>query len=182
MREGSGDMRFGSVRKIPALAALIVALCLLSSCFGSENFVQTVFMSSDVRGAFVISPQDHFCVFNGDMLLTESGSLACYFDEKTGNIGVYDRAGDALWSALPTFANRTAAVISVEAFNGTATYLLNSQDHAVAYGTVTSETADNGATVTYVMAEHKETARKQPGERVRRCAVDAPCGDAAAKA
>ena len=157
-------MRSAVKRKIMALAVFCVVLCLLPSCLGRENFVQTVFLTSDVRGAYVISPADHFCGFTGDMEVAESGSLSFCFDEKTGSAGVYDAASRSLWSALPTFPNRTAAVLCVEAFNGTATYTLNSQDHAVAFGAVTSETSENAARVTYTMADNEATARKQPDE------------------
>ena len=155
-------MRFGPFRKWIALTALLTAVCLFPSCMGAENFVQTVFMSSDVRGAYVISPEDHRSAFDGAALLAEGGSLSCYYDERTGNVGLCDSARNAIWSALPVYPNRTAAVVTAEAFNGTATYELNSQDHAVAYGAVSAETGADSVTVTYVMADKEATVTKYP--------------------
>ncbi len=159
-------MRFKRVRKITALVSLCLAVCLLTSCFGAEKFVQTVFLTSDVRGAYVISPENHRCDVSPETRLAESGALSFYFDGKTGGAAVVDADSGSLWSALPTFSNRTAAVLSVEAFNGTATYVLNSQDHAAAFGAVTVETAENTVRVTFAMAEDETTARKQPDELV----------------
>ena len=56
-------MRFVRLVKTAALVSLCAVLCLCSSCLGAEKFVQTVFLTSDVRGAYVISPEDHFCAF-----------------------------------------------------------------------------------------------------------------------
>ena len=153
-------MRFGAFRKKIALAALLTAVCLFSSCMGTENFVQTVFMSSDVRGAYVISPDDHCCAFDGAPLLAESGSFSCYYDGRTGNVGLCDSTGGVIWSALPTYPNRTAAVIAAEAFNGTATYELNSQDHAVAYGTVSAQADGDSAAARLKMEGYAVTAYK----------------------
>ena len=155
-------MRSAKCLKIAAAFLLCAALCLFSSCLGTEKFVQTVFLTSDVRGAFVISPEDHFCAFTPEQKLAEDGALSFYFDDRTGSAGVRDADSGSLWSALPTFPNRTAAVLTAEAFNGTATYVLNSQDHAVAYGAVEAETDGNTVRVTYTMADTEATARKQP--------------------
>ena len=155
-------MRFAKGLKIAVAFLLCAVIGLFSSCMGTEDFVQTVFLSSDVRGAYVISPEDHFCVFTPSMRLCESDGLSLYFDGRTGNAGVYDDAHRLLWSAMPTSDNRTAAVLSVEAFNGTATYVLNSQDHSAAFGTVESEPLENGVRVTFTMADREETANKQP--------------------
>lgn len=155
-------MHHGPSRKIMALTALLAVLGLFASCMGTEDFVQTVFLSSDVRGAYVISPEDHYSVFTPAMRVCDSEGLTLYFDEATGNAGVYDGAGKLLWSALPTVGNRAAAVLSAEAFNGTATYVLNSQDHAAAFGTLSSERLENGVRMTFTMADKEATARKQP--------------------
>ena len=157
-------MRFRPSRKWIALTALLAAVCLFPSCMGTENFVQTVFMSSDVRGAFVISPEDHRCSYEDAALLAESGSLACYYDERTGSVGLCGPAREPVWSALPSYPNRTAAVVAAEAFNGTATYELNSQDHAAAFGAVSATADGDGVTVTYVMADKEATALKSPEE------------------
>ena len=151
-------------RRITALVLLCAAVCLLPSCFGAEKFVQTVFLTSDVRGAFEISPGNHFCDFTPDMRLAVEGSLSFFFDEKTGSAGVFDSDSRTLWSALPAYSNRTASVLTAEAFNGTATYVLNSQDHAVAFGTVTAQADGNAVRVTFTMADRETTARKEPDE------------------
>lgn len=156
-------MRLQSVRRLTALA-LAAALCLLPSCMGRENFVQTVFMNADVRGAYVIDPQDHYVRYSRETLVAKSGSLRFYFDDATGSPAVYDARSGVLWSALPLAANRSAAVLAAEAFNGAATYLLNSQDHAVAYGTVSCERKDEAVTVTFVMSDKESVARKSADE------------------
>ena len=157
-------MRRRSYRKLAVLAAVFAALCLLPSCMGAEKFVQSVFLTSDVRGAYVVSPADHFCAYETETLNAQDGSLSFYVDERTGSAAVYDAASGELWSALPTCSNRTAAVVTAEAFNGSATYVLNSQDHAAAYGTVSVAQTAGGATVVYTMADNETTARKQPDE------------------
>ena len=157
-------MRFGTVRKMTALALLCAVLFALPSCYGRERFVQSVLLNDDVRGAYEIAPEHHFCRYSPETLVAESGSRSFWFDEKTGSVGVSDDASQRLWSALPTFSNRTAAVLRVEAFNGTATYALNSQDHAVAYGTFSSEKTEDGVRITFAMSDRPETARKQPDE------------------
>ena len=156
-------MRFKTARRLTALA-LAAAMCLLASCMGRENFVQTVFMSADVRGAYVVDPADHRSLYQRETLAAEDGSYRFYFDEKTGSPAVYDARSGVLWSALPTGENRSAAVLTVEAFNGAATYLLNSQDHAVAYGTVSSEKKDGCVLVTFVMSDKESVAQKSPAE------------------
>ncbi|MBQ6065308.1 MAG: hypothetical protein IJK89_00670 [Clostridia bacterium] len=157
-------MRRNPFRKPAALAAALAALCLLPSCMGAEKFVQSVFLTSDVRGAYVVSPADHFCSYAPETLNAQSGSLSFYVDERTGSAAVYDAAAGELWSALPTYSNRTAAVVTAEAFNGSATYVLNSQDHAAAFGTVSVTQTAGGAAVVYTMADNESTARKQPDE------------------
>ena len=156
-------MRNKTARRLTALA-MIAALCLLPSCMGRENFVRTVFMSSDVRGAFVIDPEDHYSRYPQESFVSESGSVRFYFDEKTGSPAVYDAGSGRLWGALPTYSNRSAAVLTVEAFNGTATYQLNSQDHAAAYGTVYSEHKDGSILVTFVMSDKESVAAKSAAE------------------
>ena len=157
-------MRRRPFRRLTALAAALAALCLLPSCMGAEKFVQSVFLTSDVRGAYVVSPADHFCAYETETLNAQNGSLSFYVDEHTGSAAVYDAAAGELWSALPTYSNRTAAVVTAEAFNGSATYVLNSQDHAAAFGTVSVAQTVGGATVVYTMADNESTARKQPDE------------------
>lgn len=131
---------------------------------GAEKFVQSVFLTSDVRGAYVVSPADHFCAYGTETLNAQNGLLSFYVDERTGSAAVYDASAGELWSALPTYSNRTAAVVTAEAFNGSATYVLNSQDHAAAFGTVSVAQTAGGATVVYTMADNETTARKQPDE------------------
>lgn len=156
-------MRNKAAQRLLALA-LMAALCLFPSCMGRENFVQTVFMSSDVRGAYVVNPEDHYSRYLPDTLVAESGPLRFYFDDATASPAVYDARCGRLWGALPTYANRSAAVLSVEAFNGAATYQLNSQDHAVAFGTVSAERKDRAVLVTYVMSDKENVARKSVAE------------------
>ena len=147
-----------------SITAVLLMIIMLSSCMGRENFIQSVMLTSDVRGAYIIDPADHYSVFEKHQLILSSGDCELYFDKKTGNIGVYDKKSGELWSALPTFANRSAAVITAEAFNGTATYILNSQDHAAAFNTVTSERDGNTIRVFFAMADKEETADKKPEE------------------
>ena len=156
-------MRYKAARRFLALA-LTAALCLFPSCMGRENFVQTVFMSDDVRGAYVIDPEDHYSRYLPDTLSAESGPLRFYFDDATGSPAVFDARGCQLWGALPTFQNRSAAVLTVEAFNGAATYQLNSQDHAAAFGTVRAERGDNGILVSFAMSDKANVARKSAAE------------------
>lgn len=157
-------MRLGTFRKTIALAASFAVLCLLPSCMGAEKFVQSVFLTSDVRGAYVISPEDHYCEYTPDMRIAQDGALSFYVDGRTGSAGVYDGSCGELWSALPSYSNRTASVVEAEAFNGAATYVLNSQDHAAAFGTVSADLSESGARVTFTMADNEATARKQPDE------------------
>ena len=155
-------MRHALSRKIMAIAAVLTVVLLLAACMGTESFVQTVLLNGDLRGAYVIAPEDHCCAFTDAMRVGEEGGLRFYVDERTGSVGVFDAEAGTLWSALPTGSNRTAAVLAVEAFNGTATYLLNSQDHAAAYGTVETERTEDAVRLTFTMSDQEKTARLQP--------------------
>ena len=155
-------MRHGFFRKMMAITAVLTAVLLLPACLGTESFVQTVLLNGDLRGAYVIAPEDHCCAFTDAMRVGEEDGLGFYVDERTGSVGVYAPDAGTLWSALPTGSNRTAAVLAVEAFNGTATYLLNSQDHAAAYGTVETERTEDAVRLTFTMSDQEKTARLQP--------------------
>lgn len=157
-------MRHALSRKIMAIAAVLTVVLLLPACLGTESFVQTVLLNGDLRGAYVIAPEDHCCAFTDAMRVGEEDGLRFYVDERTGSVGVYAPDAGTLWSALPTGSNRTAAVLTVEAFNGTATYLLNSQDHAAAYGAVEAERSEDAVRLTFTMSDQEKTALRRPDE------------------
>ena len=101
--------------------------------------------------------------------LAASGLIELYADKTTNSFSVLETTQKATWSALPTAGDaRTpncpdAAIATLRVSGGTDIYILNTQDHAVAFGKAGYEKQANGAVFTYdVFPDEKTAAKEQP--------------------
>ncbi|MBR4728131.1 MAG: hypothetical protein IK080_09625 [Clostridia bacterium] len=99
--------------------------------------------------------------------LAASGLIELYADKTTNSFSVLETTQKAVWSALPTATDaRTpncpdAAVATLRVSGGTDLYILNTQDHAVAFGRAGYTLQENGAVFTYEIFPDEKTAAKE---------------------
>lgn len=97
--------------------------------------------------------------------VTESAGKQLYFDEKSMSTAVYDTSGGCGYYSLPC-SESTASVLSLTVVGETGTYLLNSQDNSVAFGSATYNLTDGGVRVSYIMSNDAKTVKKNPDELI----------------
>ncbi len=85
----------------------------------------------------------------------KSGLYELLIDESTCSFALKDTAG-TMWLSLPSAVNSDAALLTMEVTNGEQTYLLNSQDNSVAFGTAKALATEKGIVFTYVLSEKKD--------------------------
>ena len=152
-------------------AALLILLLLLSSC-GKESAGIIVINNVAARNT-ITSPGDdlslHYSQNRTDFIDSgiSSGFIELWLDEKTNSFGIFDNSAETLWTALPlktemgTVGAEDSGMITLKVTGGTDTYVLNSQDNSVAYGTASAKKTDTGCVFSYDLFTSAETAAKK---------------------
>lgn len=169
------------------LLALLLALSL-GSCSGKKNAIivkeghesQFVTIEAEIKNENLHS----FSLDSKLKKIAESGLIKIFIDEKTYAIAVEEELGEHTWYSLPhsekndlSSTEYKSSVVSLEVVDGYKTYLLNSQDNSVAFGTASyelifeeeggetkSKVATRGVRVNYVIAPDAEMAKKAPAD------------------
>lgn len=139
--------------KWTCLALAVCMLLTLTSCFGAGS-VYTV--QGTPKLITVEKPNSSYHVSKKMKSVLKSGLYELFLDEANCSFALKDTA-DTLWYALPTTDNSVASLLTLEVTNGEETYVLNSQDNSVAFGTAKAKTTENGIDFSYVLSEKKDS-------------------------
>lgn len=131
------------IRKITSLIlAFALVLCFAGcSAHFTEEGLKTV-------NATAMGEAYHTSVAENYKSVMKSGLYELLLDEKNCAIALKDTTG-SIWYSMPTVSNAVGSVLSVDATDGSKRYYLNSQDNAVALGTASCVTHENGLEITY---------------------------------
>ncbi len=135
--------------------SLLLIACMvltLTSCSGAGS-VYTVHGSPKRIAAE--NPDSSYHTSKKMKSVLKSGLYELMLDEASCSFALKDTA-DTVWYSLPTTANDDAALLSMEVTDGETTYVLNSQDNSVAFGTAKAVTTENGIDFSYVLSEKKD--------------------------
>ena len=142
---------------------LVVILCTLCACSKLPAGVETLPVEGGIFGNTGASAAAlHTAVPSHYRTVASSEGVTLFYDPETASPAVTDESG-AHWSALPEAENTSAAVLRVSVIGAKGRYYLNSQDHAVAYGTYATDFTADGFTVTYVLSDSPDVAKKDAG-------------------
>ena len=136
--------------------SFLLAVCMLltlTSCSGAGS-VYTVKGSPEL--VQTENPDSAHHTSKNLKSVLKSGLYELMLDEANCSFALKDTAG-TVWYSLPVAANSTASLLTVEVTNGEKTYVLNSQDNSVAFGTAKAETTENGIKFSYVLSEKKDS-------------------------
>lgn len=139
-------------RKLTALIMAVAMAFLFASCGGHKI---TVSDSVKVISAEKPSPSLHTQDKAALKSIIKSGLYELLLDEKNCSVAVKDSAG-TYWYALPETENAEGAMLSLRVSDGKTTYVLNSQDNAVAFGNAETKKTDNGVELRYTLSEKKD--------------------------
>ena len=153
------------------LCAALLLLCCACGRKTEESGVRTVrsVASRNTITSETTQPALHYLSASkgAGEKLAASGLIELYADKTTNSFSVVETTQQATWSALPAANDaRTpncpdAAVASLRVSGGTDIYLLNTQDHAVAFGKAGFSPQENGAVFTYDVFPDEKTAAKE---------------------
>lgn len=135
------------------LALTVCMLFTFSSCLGAGS-VYSIHGSPELIVAE--NPDSGYHTAKDMKSVLKSGLYELLLDEKNCSFALKDTSG-MLWYALPTANNSVASLLSMEVTNGEKTYVLNSQDNSVAFGTAKTKVTDNGIEFSYVLSEKKDS-------------------------
>ena len=152
-------------------AVILIILPLLSSC-GRESAGIIIKNNVAARNTITSAGEDRSCHFpeNRESFVNSgvsSGFIELRLDEKTNSFGIFDSSAETLWTALPLKTEMgsvnasDSSIITLKVSGGTDTYILNSQDNSVAYGTAAMKKTDNGCVLSYDMFTSPEIASKK---------------------
>ena len=132
-----------SVRKITSLILAITLILSFAGCSAhfTEEGLKTV-------AATVMGEEYHTSVAESYKSVMKSGLYELLLDEKNCAIALKDTIG-SIWYSMPTVSNAVGSVLSVQATDGSKRFYLNSQDNAVALGTASCSTSEDGLKITY---------------------------------
>lgn len=156
-------------------AVLLFVALLLTGCGRSrkaeESGVRTVrsVASRNTITGDAAQPALHYVPASAQLgeKLAASGLIELYAEPTTNSFCVLETTQKAYWRALPQAGDaRTpncadAAIATLRVRGGTDIYILNTQDHAVAFGTASYAKLPNGATFTFDIFPDEKTAQKE---------------------
>ena len=145
------------------LTALFLSVALLFSGCTTSGLVSKQKIGTMQTAQMPYSSETHHALASDHLIyVTQSGLVELYFDTQTYSICVRDTNTDTFWSALPMDAKEQAgnlaATLSLTVVQNGTRYVLNSQDHAVAFGAASFKPNETGLDVVYDMALDEKTA------------------------
>ncbi len=143
-------------RNIKRMACLVLIAALSAALFGCVKAPAVVRLPADTQAVLPKDTLARLHRLDADNLeeVASSGLISLLFDPDTCAFAVKTKGG-ALWSALPREEgdDMSARVIGVNVIHNDKLYALNSQDNAVAFGSVSYETSDTGIQVSYLLSD-----------------------------
>lgn len=124
---------------------LALALFGLSACTQQPNEnIREIAAGSEVKEHVAQAQANLHQMTNENLpLVAKSGLLELYYDAQTSGVMVKENAAGQTWLSLPLAQpdrqEQKAAVVTAKIRQGDQIYYLNSQDNAVAFGTISSE-------------------------------------------
>ena len=150
-------------RFIVSVAAIMLCLCvLLSSCAtGSVKFRTGELIETK-------SADSSFHTFSGQAETVAGNEfIELCVDKKNHSIIVKDLVTNYTWNALSVKKNESAYAFGLTLYTNSGIYKLNTQDNSVAFST-SSYTSENGVlSVSYLLSDNKETAKKSIAEMTK---------------
>lgn len=152
-----------SKRFIVSVAAIMLCLCvLLSSCVtGGSTFRTGEIIDTN-------SADSSFHTFSGQAETVAGNEfIELCVDKKNHSIIVKDLITDYTWNALSDKKNESAYAFGLTLYTTNGVYKLNTQDNSVAFSS-SSYTSENGVlSVSYLLSDNKETAKKSIDEMTK---------------
>lgn len=144
-----------SVRLSYMLLALISIIFMFTSCSSKKEYFSSALQPSE-------KADSSFHTASGQYDTVAKSSYAeLAIDKKNHSISVRDRSENHTWSALLQAENDYSYAFSVTLFTDSGCYILNTQDHSVAYSASSYKKDGNTVTVSYTLSNNKETAEKK---------------------
>ena len=148
------------------LAAVLACVILLGACSSGGSSVIT--MQPGGKAPAVDEGKAHAAplIAAAAQPLATSGWLELFLDDTSKTVAIRGYSGKAQWSTLPQAARAGFYAADAHVIVGGQRLRLNTQDHSVAYGNVTTELiAENnertGVQVNYLLAPNAKTAAKK---------------------
>ena len=152
-----------SKRFIVSITVIMLCLCvLLSSCVtGGSTFRTGEIIDTN-------SADSSFHTFSGQAETVAGNEfIELSVDKKNHSIIVKDLITDYTWNALADKKNESAYAFGLTLYTANGVYKLNTQDNSVAFS-ASSYTSENGVlSVSYLLSDNKETAKKSIDEMTK---------------
>lgn len=136
--------------------SLLIFMCiLLSSCSStSSKFSTGKIYDSENAGS-------SFHTFSGKtQSVAKNDYIELGIDKNNHSIIVKDLQENYVWNTLSEKNNNSAYAFGLQLYTKNGIYNLNTQDNSVAFSTSSYEVKDNVLTVSYMLSDKKETAKK----------------------
>lgn len=157
-------------RSLRAAAALALALAMTATgcSFGRKAGVSVPAGKAPQVDTAGSGPHNAASVMARKDTVAVSGWLELFLDDASKTVSIRSHS-ETEWSTLPRTAatpqaNQSACAVEADIYAGGQKITLNSQDHAVAYGNVTTEPIKEksveGVAITYTLTPNRETAEK----------------------
>ena len=156
-------LKFNRIIKSAALILILsVIISLFSACSGSGSAKYGI-SSLRVKEAEMSESKYHIYDKSSSIFVLKSGLIELYFDKVSYSVAVKDTSANRVWYSIPVVEseNEQASVLSVKLSDkdGNA-YIFNSQDNSVAFDSASFNSAKDGISVTYRLANDAKTASK----------------------
>lgn len=163
-------------RVFAAAVCLLLTVSFFSGCRRKQENASS-FRRNDTVAAAGGTGGVYLVKEDAMMNLGTDNGFTLLFDETAAAVAVRDETESRLWSALPTAGEFPAYSFIATVAGESGRYFLNTQDHAVAFGSYVFDTFDRGVTVIYTLSNRAEIARKSqeelaPGELQVRFTVE----------
>ena len=157
----------GSIKAKLCAAAALLCCCaiLLAAC--SPAAPRVSYTEARVVSAPVSAGSAFHSPGSSRASIAESDYLKLAVDELTGSPIITDKSTGKVWAALPEAANDAACALRVTLLTRSGVYELNSSDNSAAFGSVSITPGGTGCSVSYTLADKRETAGKLPEEVTR---------------
>ncbi len=106
------------------------------------------------------TPQELKTPSNDVISIKKTDFAQLLFDKKTFTVNVKDLQTDHEWQTLAGQSSENSGAIALSLYTKHGVYLLNTQDHSVNFGTASFSEKDGVLTVSYVLSDNAETAKK----------------------
>lgn len=175
-------MRSVGIRVLCAVLCVLLIAVPTAACGKKQEQAASFPKNDAVLAGAAGTGKQYRMAAEGLAAAASSNGTELLWDETAAAAAVRDTETGSGWYSLPPEGEIPAYSFIVTVAGPSGRYYLNSQDHAVAFGSVLAETTETGVSVSYTFSNEKEAARKSdeallPGELQVRFSVSYALAD-----